>query len=141
MVENKLYNIIKYKVEKIKSILFEIEVSNSWRNKKCYYRDLKRALKYWKEQLEKITLVLIILLLYSCEHKIDSGIVIKKQYIPTHIIMQPIMTGKVITYMPIMRQEQFWLIVNNDTITENFHVRKDIYDKYNIGDSIYFKND
>ena len=77
MVENKLYNIIKYKVEKIKSILFEMEVSNSWRNKKCYYRDLKRAFKYWKEQLEKIALVLIILLLYSCEHKIDSGIVIK----------------------------------------------------------------
>ena len=51
------------------------------------------------------------------------------------------MAGKVITFMPIVQQEQFWLIVNNDTITEKFHVRKDIYDKYNIGDSIYFKND
>ena len=141
MTKDKLYGVIKYKVEKIRSLLFEMEVSNSWRKEKCYYRNLKRAFEYWKEQLKKITLVLIILSLCSCEHKIDSGVIIEKRYVPTHTIMQPIMAGKVMTFMPIIQQEQFWLIVKNDTITENFLVYKDTYNKYNIGDSIYFKND
>lgn len=84
-------------------------------------------------------LLFIITTFYSCVNKIDSGVVIDKKYRPSYVHLQPILCGKVTTLMPIHHPESYSLIIKNDSIKRIINVNKNIYEKYNIGDSIYFK--
>ena len=90
--------------------------------------------------MKKIILFLLTIILCSCEHKIDCGIIIEKKYYPSHTQMQPMIFGKVTMVMPVKIQARYSFIVRDDTIIEEFNIEKSVYDKYNIGDSIYFKN-
>lgn len=47
------FEMCKAKYSTIREKVFNLEVSNLWRKSKLSYRNLKKAEKYYKEQIEK----------------------------------------------------------------------------------------
>lgn len=87
----------------------------------------------------KIILIIIFclaVLFTACEHKINSGIVVHKTYIPAYTTTTIVMSGK--TPIPIVTTHpaQYIISIQNGDIVEEFGVSKTLYDSVEVNDSI-----
>ena len=90
--------------------------------------------------MKKIFLIILgILFLCSCDHKINKGIVTNKCYIPMTTSVVMISTGKTIVPATQVHPQKFILKVKDGNIEEEFIVSSETYKLYSINDSIYFK--
>ena len=90
-----------------------------------------------------ITLLSVILALcvfVSCGERLDSGYVIRKVYTPAHIIYQPVFNGKTTMLIPLSQPETCEIVFGKDGRKRCVGVKKDTFDKAEIGDSVYVHN-
>ena len=84
--------------------------------------------------------LLMILCVVSCKHKITSGTVVDKWYKPQIVIMTPIMCGKTVIMTPQIHPAMWVVVVENDSIKEDFSVSPSQYDSIQIGMFVDFSD-
>lgn len=85
-----------------------------------------------------ILLMLLLILLCGCKHQISKGVVVEKTHRNSWISIVPMYSGKTITYFPMYHPEEYLITVQDEESSEVFIVDVQEYQKYEVGDSVYF---
>lgn len=89
--------------------------------------------------MKKILLFLVgIMLLWSCEHKINKGVVTNKYYVPSTSSIVMISTSKTVVPVTQIHPARFVVKVKDGDIEEDFIVSSKVYTTVQINDSINF---
>jgi len=89
--------------------------------------------------MKKLLIFFFVILLIGC-NKLDSGIVVDKEFVPAHTERYYIMIGKVLTPQTRRVPEKWYITIegehNNRIKREKNSISKSDYESINIGDFI-----
>lgn len=88
-----------------------------------------------------ILLILLLILLCGCKHQISKGVVVEKTHRNSWGSLLPMYNGKTITYIPMCYPEEYLITVQDEESSEVFIVDVQEYQKYEVGDSVYFNKE
>lgn len=84
-------------------------------------------------------LLLALLLLASCGHKVKEGICVDKCFVPTHTWTHYMRTGQVTIPMVTTIPDAWYVTIDSCGITSEYQVNKEQYTKISVGERVKFE--